>query len=49
MAAVDPEAATTAVREVVKEAGSPVGPESLLQNVFLKLGWDKSETPADSS
>ena len=46
MAAVDPEAATTAVREVVKEAGSPVGPESLLQNVFLKLGWDKSETPA---
>ncbi|KAA0157942.1 hypothetical protein FNF28_06449 [Cafeteria roenbergensis] len=46
LAEFDPEAATTAVREVVKEAGSPVGPESLLQNVFLKLGWDKSETPA---
>ncbi|KAA0165364.1 hypothetical protein FNF31_02026 [Cafeteria roenbergensis] len=42
LAEFDPEAATTAVREVVKEAGSPVGPESLLQNVFLKLGWDKA-------
>lgn len=47
--AVDPEAATAAVRQVVKEAGSPVGPEALLQKVFLAIGWDKTETPAPAA
>jgi hypothetical protein len=40
--AVDTEAIVGAVRAAVKEHGSPVGPESLLQSVFLKIGWDKA-------
>jgi uncharacterized spore protein YtfJ len=43
--AVDAEAATAAVRQVVASAGSPIGNESLLQQVFLAIGWDKSEAP----
>lgn len=43
--AVDTEAATAAVRQVVASVGSPVGNESLLQQVFLAIGWDKSEVP----